>query len=168
MINDDIISYSKDFMFIKSFLDKLFENIGIGKINKGNSFIEFDNSLIANDFLQFKVSSENSIDLFFFIEYDNLRVDILNLPEIIEYSLEDIKKDYNKIYDELKDILTLKCIVTNRCGCYRLKFIDSNGKVIRKYTFGYGLLSVLTLCICPFVTIKKYSPICEESENWVR
>lgn len=167
MINNDIVNYSKDFLFIESFLNELFEDIGLGRIEEGNSFIEFGNSLIADDFIQFRVSSKDSIELIFYITYDGLRVDILNLPEMIEYSLEDIKKDYNKIYNELKNILTLKCIVSNRCECYKFKFLDSNGDVRKKYTFANGLLAIFTflpifnLCMCPFARIETYPPIVE-------
>ena len=159
MIDSDIVDYSNNFVFIKSFLDEVFKSVNIGKIAEDNKFINFDKSLIADDYIAFNISNNNSIKLTFFITLDTLRIDILDLPEIIEYSIEDIKNNRNKIFNEIKCLLTSNCLVSERCGCYRIKFINNKNNICKKYSFGYGFLSILTFCICPFVNEKMYKPI---------
>ena len=161
MINSDLMDYSDNFIFIKSFLDEVFKSVNIGKIAEDNKFVNLDKSLIANDYLAFNISNKNSIKLTFFIIIDTLRIDILDLPEIIEYSIEDIKNNYNKIFNEIKCLLTSKCLVSKRCGCYRIKFIDNKNNICKNYSFGYGFLAILTFCICPFSDNKTYKPITE-------
>ena len=74
MIDSDIVDYSNNFVFIKSFLDEVFKSVNIGKIAEDNKFINFDKSLIADDYIAFYISNNNSIKLTFFITLRNKRL----------------------------------------------------------------------------------------------
>jgi hypothetical protein len=154
---DDILEYSSEFRYAKSFLDEIIysltgqsiETLPIATHNpKGKTFFAGD------DTAQFNISSEGSFELTIYIIEDMIRIDILDFSEIIEYTIQDIKNNRDDIIKEIEDILCAKLKIINKCGYNKLIFYQDN-HIKREYKYFGGLLSLISFLCPPIITTYK-------------
>ena len=132
----DDISHSMEFF------DEILIELGENPLYRNRDFV----SVILNQYsVIFDLDKKTAAPLTLYFDGDGIRIDINALPELIEYSLEDIQNDSEKVKHEIKDILTLEIRITNYSKRYFEIEILENDRLKRRYTHSFIFFPWLSL-----------------------
>jgi len=152
--------YDKKITYVENLINEVL--IGVGEVSLfNNETFEIINSKIHDkSYVVLELVKPNTIELIFWFECGDLRIDIDRTSETYTYDIEFIKENEEYIKNIITMIFTCS-IKVEYCGenYTKLYFINKEGKTLNTFSFTTGLLGFFGLISKKNCKEKLYPPI---------